>query len=256
MKKSFKLVSLAVCLVLVLSLALSLVACDKGSAKQYEYFQNDMLFSISNTDSEVMGLKLALFSSVFDKNESYFTFTSSGKVHGQLKTKTNIIDMLGGLLSIFNVDINEMASGLSDIDLDEAIVKPYVVDMFPGFTLDNLKDSFDLMKKSLGLSLIGIDFEHPIVKEIEATHRIPSDLVSRLPEDFSFGIAFDNEYFLKDVVDADGNTHKAIYVGDVVAKNENTQPFVIFTMSEKQGKKQLKLDVKFIMVSLVLTEAL
>ncbi|MBQ9276550.1 MAG: hypothetical protein IJ226_03045 [Clostridia bacterium] len=255
MKKSFKLVSLAVCLVLVLSLAFTLVACDKGTEKQYEYFENDILFSISN-DGEVVGLTFALFSSVFDQDESYFTFTSSGKVHGQLKTKTNIVDMLGGLLRVFKVDINEITSGLSNIDLDEAIVKPYVLDMFPGFTLDDLKDSFDLMKKSLGLSLIGIDFEHPIVKEIEETHRIPSDLVSRLPEDFSFGIAFDNEYFLKDVVDADGNTHKAIYVGDIVAKNENTQPFIIFEVSEKKGKKQLKLDVKFIMVSLVLEEAL
>lgn len=254
MKIGVKLVSLAVCLVLVLSLAFTLVACDKGTEKKYEYFENDMLFSISN-ESEVMGLTF-VFPSVFDQNESYFTFTSSGKVHGQLKTKTNIVDMLGGLFRVFKVDINEITSGLSNIDLDEAIVKSYVLDMFPGFTLDNLKYSFDLMKKSLGLSLIGVDFEHPIVKEIEATHRIPSDLVSRLPEDFSFGIAFDNEYYLKDVVDADGNTHEAIYVGDIVAKNENTQPFVVFDMSEKKGKKQLKLDVKFIMVSLVLTEAL
>ena len=255
MKTKIKVVSLAVCLVLVLSLVFALVACDKGTAAKYEYFENDMLFSISD-DGEVMGLPFGLFSSVFDPNESYFTFTSTGKLHGQLKTKTNIVGLIGGLLSVFGVDISEITTGLSDIDIDEAIVKPYVLDMFPGFTLDNLKDSFALMEKSLGLSLVGIDFEHELVKEIEETHRIPSDFVDRLPDDFSFGIAFDNEYYLKTITDADGNVSKAVYVGDVVAKNENTQPFVIFTMSEKKGKKQLELDVEFIMISLVLTESL
>lgn len=255
MKKTFKIVTLTVVLLLVAVLALGLVACDKDSTPQEVYFDNDMLFTVSD-DTEIMGLPFGIFSVLFDENESYFTFTSDGKVHGQLKTKQGIVSTAIELLNTFGYDVNELTAGLADIDLDEALVDPYVVDMFPGFTLDHIEASFDLMKKSLGLSLIGIDFESELIKGIESTHRLPADLIDKIPENFSFGIAFDQVYHIETVTDADGNEMKAIYVGDIVAHNENTQPFIIFSTSEKKGKKILTLDVEFIMVHLVLEEKL
>ena len=255
MKTTFKILTLTVVLLLIAVLAFALVACDKDSAPKDEYFENDMLFKISD-DTEIVGLPYGIFSVLFDEDESYFTFTSDGKVHGQLKTKQGLVSTAIDLLDTMGYDVNELTSGLADIDLDEALVDPYVVDMFPGFTLDHVEESFDLMKNSLGLSLIGIDFEHEIIRGIESTHRLPADLLDRIPADFSFGIAFDEIYHIKTVTDADGNTMKAIYVGDIVAHNENTQPFIIFSMSEKKGKKVLTLDVEFIMIHLVLEEKL
>jgi len=253
MKKAFKLVCITLVLILVFALSISLVACNKNGVEDVEYFANDMYFEFGN-DTTVVGIPFSLVSNVFDADESYFTFTSNGKVHGQLKTKTGLIEMLEGIFKVFDVDMSEMASGLSDIDLDEMIVKPYVVDMFPGFTLDHIEESFNLMKNSLGLSIVGIDYEHEIIKEIESTHRIPSDILDRIPEDFSFGIAFDQTYYIKTVVDADGNEQKAVYIGGDVAHNDNTQPFVIFTMTQENGVKVLKLNVEFILVNLVLKE--
>ena len=243
-------------------MAFSLVACDKKSGAEGDrHFANDMLFKIDD-ETTVWGLPLSIFSEVLNEDESYFTFTSNGKVHGQLKTKTKneIFEVIGGLLTLFDVDLDEIAAGLPDIDLDETIVKPYVVDMFPGFTLDHVVDSFSLMTKSLGLSIIGFDLENEqiqgIIADIEETHRVPADLLDRLPDDFSFGLAFDGYYFIKTVVDADGNERQAIYVGGGVAHNPDTQPFVIFSMEEESGRKNLTLDVEFIMISLKLDEVL
>ena len=56
------------------------------------------------------------------------------------------------------------------------------------------------------------------------------------------------------MVDADGNEKQAIYVGDIVAHNANTEPFIVFTITQKKGKKVLTLDVEFIMIHLVLEE--
>lgn len=262
MKNVKRIVSIVLILALALTLAVSFVACDKGgSAAKDEHFANDMLFKIDD-ETAVVGLPFGVFSEVFNEDECYFTFTSNGKVHGQLKTKTKheIFEVIGGLLNIFNVDLDEITAGLPGIDLDEMIVKPYVLDMFPGFTLDHVVDSFRLMTKSLGLSIIGFDLENEaiqgIIADIEETHRIPADLIDRLPDDFSFGLAFDCTYFLKKVVDADGNERQAIYVGGDVAHNPDTQPFTIFTMSEQGGRKHLKLDIEFIMISIDLYEVL
>ena len=219
-----------------------------------KHFDSDVSFKISDDNTEIVGFPFGIFSVLFDENESYFTFTADGRVHGQLKTKDNLVEIATNLFELFGVDMDEMAGGISDVDIDEAIVKPYVVDMFPGFTLDHIKESFDLMKQSLGLSLLGIDFDNEVIREIEQTHRLPSDILDRLPADFSFGIAFDQAYHLETVVDADGNEKQAIYVGDIVAHNANTEPFIVFTITEKKGKKVLTLDVEFIMIHLVLEE--
>lgn len=263
MKKTVKtLVIITICLALVLSLSIGFTACDKEDAtNRDEHFANDMLFKIDD-ETTVWGLPLSIFSEVLNEDESYFTFTSNGKVHGQLKTKTKqeIFEVIGGLLQLFEINLDDISAQLPNIDLDEMIVKPYVVDMFPGFTLDHVVESFELMKKSLGLSLIGFDLENEqiqgIIAEIEETHRIPADLIDRLPDDFSFGLAFDGTYFLKTVVDADGHSQKAVYVGGDVAHNPSTQPFVIFSMEDEGGRKHLALSVEFIMINIVLYEVL
>ncbi len=253
--KRFRILSLIITVLLILTFSFTFFACDKDAEIKDEYFENDMLFKISD-DTEIVGLPFGLVADLFDKEESYFTFTSDGKVHGQLKTIDNLVESALGLLDLFGYDINELTAGLADIDIDEAVIQPYVVDMFPGFTLDHVEESFNLMKKSLGLSLIGIDFESEIIKGIERTHRVPSDIIDQLPSNFSFGIAFDQTYHLETLTDSEGNTFKAVYVGDIVAHNENTEPFVVFTQSEKKGKKILTLDVEFIMIHLVLEEKL
>ena len=257
-----KIVSIVLIIALALSLAMAFVACDKdATTAKDEHFANDMLFEIDD-ETTVWGLPLSIFAEVLNEDESYFTFTSNGKVHGQLKTKTKdeIFEVIGGLLSMLNVDLDEISAGLPNIDLDEMIVKPYVLDMVPGFTLDHVVDSFKLMTKSLGLSIIGFDLENEavqgIIAEIEETHRIPADLIDRLPDDFSFGLAFDGYYFIKKVVDSEGNERQAIYVGGDVAHNPDTQPFVVFSMVESGGRKNLTLDVEFIMISLKLNEVL
>jgi len=260
MKNVSKIFVSMLAVLLIVAISISFTACDK-KAEGDVYFENDMLFEI-DPESAVMGFTFGLVSGVFDEEQSYFTFTSNGKVHGQLKTitKEGILDVLGGLLELFDIDISSLAAGLADVDLDEAMVKPYVEPMFPGFDLDHIVESFQLMKKSLGLSLIGFDLENDqikgIIEYIEETHKVPADLIDRLPDDFSFGIAFDSVYSIKTVTDADGKARKAIYVGDVVAHNSDTQPFVIFSMTTESGKVKLDLTVEFIYVDLVLMECL
>ena len=251
MKKTFKILTFAVAMLLIAVMMCALVACDKDTEKKDVYFENDMLFKISDETVVVAEGLFGLAYALLDENECYFTFTSDGKVHGQIKTDPQKLESLLDLAGSY-IDM----SSISEIDLDKEVVDPYVVDMFPGFTLDHVGASFDLMKNSLGLSLIGIDFESDIIKDIERTHKVPADALDRLPANFSFGIAFDNIYHIETVTDAEGNTRQAIYVGDIVAHNENTQPFIIFSTSEKKGKKILELDVEFIMVHLVLEEKL
>ena len=222
------------------------------------HFETTKRYSIKSKSS-VAGYSYGFLSWVFEKDESYFEFTSDGKVHAQIKTKA-IMPMLESILTTFNVDLDSVASTIYDIDLDDAVVEPYVVEMFPGFTLDHVVDSFNLMKDSLGLYLIGFDLEdegiRSIIADIERTHKIPEDILDKIPEDFTFGIAFDGVYHIKTVKDAEGNERQAIYVGGAVANNPNTQPFMIFTIDEDEyGRESLKLSVEFIMVSLLLTLA-
>ena len=221
------------------------------------YFENDILFTISGS-GKVAGIPFSLASILLDDEESYFTFRSDGKIHGQIMTQ-EISVLLAFAERITGIDIASYAPQISSLDLDEVMIKPYVEAMFPGFTLSNIKDSFDLIKNSIGLSLIGVDFEHPLIKAIEevqedGTHRIPENFLDELPEDFAFGIAFDGYYHIEMLTDADGNTYQALYIGGDVAHNPNTQPFMILTLSEKKGKKQINLDVEFLVVNLLLVE--
>lgn len=216
-----------------------------------KHFDTTTRYQIDFLQGSVANIKASFVSAIFDKNECYFEFTPDGRVHAQLKTKSTLIPMIDQLLSGFEFDL----STLSDMDLDETLVDPYVVEMFPGFTLDHVVESFGLMN-SLGLALKIDNFEEDeniqyIVRYIEQHHGLPADAIDRLPDDFSFALTFDSVYHIETVKDADGNERQAIYIGDIVAHNKNTEPFIVLSMTQdNKGKQQIQLDVEFIMIYL------
>ncbi len=185
-----------------------------------------------NVDTTALGFPVGM---LFNGKNNYIEFRTDGTMRIQLMLPENSADFINGLLE--GVD-------LSTLDPSE-IVDKYASELFPGFTLDDVKYSLGLLEDSLDLSFIGLDYEHEgikaLVESLETTGRLPSSL--NVPE--GLGIQFEGRYTLREEVNPiTGEKMTAIHMG---APYENGDGYVIMTLNNPNSNKMsLEFNIDFI----------
>ena len=167
------------------------------------------------------------------------------------------MDMLNNLFKL-NIDVGEM---LSNVELT-GMLNDYVEPMFPGFTakvnVGDLEGALNLISRSLGLNIVGLDYDNAevkkLLKEIGSTKRLPADLIDRIPDDTVLTLTWDSSYYVWDVTGHDGKQHTAIAIGEL-GKTGETQPWCTFDLSTNaEGVQELFFRAEFMMSQLAFKE--
>lgn len=229
-------------IITVLVLLTALVLCvlpATGCEGKKTYVKEDISFAITN-ESNVMGIPINL---VLD--------ASSGielKKDGTFVLSLMLNDGAPMLLNNY-FDLEAM----SKADLS-GFINAYVKPIFPGFTLDDVEGSLNLIKNSLGAELVGFDFEDEnikkLVESLETTGRINSDLV--IPE--GLGVRYTSFYEIKTLKsETAGKEYTAIFTDKY---SEGGEPYFVLTMDtdSESGKNTLYLRVEFLKLTLKLVE--
>ncbi len=201
----------------------------------YTAFEETQKFYIS-TETTVLGLPVGI---VLDQSKSYIEFYDDGTMRFQIMLPKNV--------EFVNTLLEDM--DLSSMDPSE-IVDKYAVELFPGFTLSDVDYSLGLLKDSLDLSFINLDYEHEgvkaLVESLETTGRLPATL--NIPG--SLGVEFTGRYTLRAVENPLTNEkYTAIHMG---APYENGDGYVIMTLTENaEGNQQVYFNIDFLQMKVV-----
>lgn len=268
MKNSVKKISaIAVIAVMLACCIFLLSACDlKGVAFEKNHFEKDTYYEIDYTSVNIMGMSLSNYGSlgtsllnlILDTGETYFVFKPDGSVHGQIKTRNDVLKKINSIFSLLGLLGVEVDLDNSEpIDLED-IIASYVEPMFPGFTAclkrGDLENALLIIKRSIGLNIVGFDYDNEGVKEIlgeiAQNMAVSLSMLSKLPEDLELTLTFDSRYIRKTVKGSDDKEYQAIYIGDSVAnRNQQTNAFITFTENEDES---LDLVVEFMNVKIKL----
>lgn len=268
---------IALIAVIAVSCTVGLCACNGGNddgaaasadaSKDYSYFDEDVRFKIDKNKFNVMDkLNLTLSSTIFglaiDNDNTYAEFKTDGTMHFQLQTKetlwTNINLLLNLIPSDSGFNIDQM---LSSADLT-GMLRDYVEPMFPGFTAklesEDLKGALELVERSLGLNIVGLNYDNSDVKQIinyiARTKRLPSYLLNRIPKDTVLTLTWDAAYSIKELTAHDGSKYTAVSIGEL-GRTDFTQPWCVFDMTvDGNGERELFFRAEFMMSQLGLIE--
>ena len=208
---------------------------DKKATEDNPYvaFEETKRFAI-DTDTTVLGLPIGLLA---NKKTSYMEFRPDGTMTLRIMLPDGASGLVDGLLD--GVD-------LSTVDISP-IVDKYAVELFPGFTTDDVLYSFGLLDDNLGLSFVGLDTEHEgikaLIESIENEGKLP-DVLS-IPD--GLGVQYEGRYTIREVENPlTGEKMTAIHMG---APYENGDGFVIMTYeTNEEGKETVNFKIDFIQV--------
>ncbi len=214
---------------------------DKKATAENPYvaFEETKRFAI-DTDTAVLGLPIGLLA---NKKTSYMEFRPDGTMTLRIMLPDGASSLVDGLLE--GVD-------LSTVDISP-IVDKYAVELFPGFTTDDVLYSFDLLDDNLGLSFVGLDTEHEgikaLIESIENEGKLPE--VLSIPD--GLGVQYEGRYTIREVENPlTGEKMTAIHMG---APYENGDGFVIMTYeTNEEGKETVNFKIDFIQVYVSATE--
>ncbi len=269
-KRSVKILAIISALVIIIA-AVTLTACNKEKDLS-PAFEQERIYSIDFDNLNFMGNKGVMVTAVknlaIDTDNTYFSFKPDGTMHGQIQTKKGLFGDIPALIDQvnemgFNINLESM---LSNVDLTQGL-DFYAEPMFPGFSAKiaegDLDGALSLLTQSIGFGLEGLDTSNDDIKQLiesmAASYRdtgrlkLPATILDAMPDDAVLTLTMDWKYVIKRVTRQDGSTYDAIYIGDQVATNPNTQPFAIFTLGEdKDGVGTATLKVEFMKIELPL----
>ena len=135
----------------------------------------------------------------------------------------------------------------SEINVD--MVQPYITELFPGASMRDLQNLFEVFNTGLGLEIQGFDFESEQIKAITDSIKedgyLPDTMV--LPTEVNF--VFRGHYTLKTLdSDTQEEPFTAAYVGEYT---KNSDPFLIFTLYEKDGVEYLNIRNELLFLNVV-----
>lgn len=267
MKKSVVKILTIICLVAAMTACVFVfTACDTSVAmKNFESsfaikpdaFSETTRFYIDDSALQIMDTPSFFVKAIeeiaVDMDKTYFEFRPDGTMHMQLTTKDGVFGKIQGLLEDNNIDIS---AALTTFDI-KGSVNGYVEPMFPGFAAKlsqaDLEGALELIHHSLGFYITGLDYEDDGVKEalayIAENMALPADLLSKIPADTVLQLTFDQTYGIRKLKGADGKEYTAIYIG-ALKDNDNTAPFGVFTLGEKDGAKTAVLRIEFMNITI------
>ena len=236
-------------------------------------FSKNMRFEIDEDTTGLMQyggpfIISMLKSALLDVDNTYAEFTTDGKMHFQLQLRGDLfgagLDSVFDLLDFFGIEMDKasVSALLKNFDI-EGGVDSMVEPMFPGFKAElekgNLKGALEIIERSLGFNIVGLDYEDEGVKTVLSyvaqNMKLPTNLLDLIPADTQLTLTFDSQYVVKDVVGEDGKTYKGVFISSI-ASNPDTQPFAVFDVTEKDGKTKLFLKVEFMNLRIGFTEPL
>lgn len=263
-KKYAKILLVVLLLAVIASSMFALSACNKQQPEREVFGESriyELDFAYTNVmDQPMVGLILNL---LLDPVESCFEFGTDGVVRGKLQTQTlnlnSLLDMAGSFSSGITKD--SIAAQIGAVDV-ASMLNSNVEPMFPGIVSrivdGDLKGALELVQKTMGLNITGIDFEDEEIKkavlkmgeEYTRTNgknmHLPSNLLDLIPEELCVAVTAEWEYELVHLKGSDGTPHDAVYIGGV-SHNVNTQPFGVFTMTtSSNGTQRMVLRVEFL----------
>ena len=244
---------LATASIIVATCLIGLCACNNNTTERYTVNKADT-YIMDYGGEFTLGL---IFGLAVDEDNTYLELDGKGNLHLQIRTQAGLLgDKLGSLLSFLDMSIEDLSAALGDFDITGG-VDTTVEPMFPGFRekleQGDLDGALKLIQRSLGFYLYGLDYSNEDIQEalqyVGKNMKLPKNLLDKIPADTQLTLTFDNKYYTGEVVGNDGTTHQVIYISDIT-ENPYTQPFGIFTVSEKNGKKVLTLRIEFMNVQL------
>lgn len=260
-RKYAKILLVILVLAVVASSLFALSACDKKTPERTVFSEpRKYEFDVANTqlmNNSTIRLALAV---LVDANESYLEFGTDGMVHGKIQTvKLNLdslLDMLGDSFSKDSISAQIGAINLASMLASNA--EP----MFPGLTSciveGDIVGALELVQKSLGLNVSGLDLSSDAAKEAVAkmgeeyknsngkSMHLPSNLLDLIPNELCVALTVDWEYELVHLTGSDGTPHDAVYVGGV-SHDVHTQPFGVFTMTTaSNGLQKMSMRIEFL----------
>lgn len=177
--------------------------------------------------------------------ECKFVFYEDGTFKTTVTVADKFIPLINGLLG--SLDFGSLMDGkvMGDLDVED-IIREYCKNMFPGATVDDFSAGLEVVKRSLGVEIIGADN----LNATEIWNSITKD--GKLPEGLELkpGIGFEitSTYCVKTVKGADGKEWTAVYIGRF---DPDTEPFLIFTVRD-ENETAATVDVSMEILGLVL----
>lgn len=249
MKKSVKIIALAVCLILACTAVLA------GCGEKKETLDKDTTFYVVPAGFKINFIKLSdsawelLTPLLFDLNNSYIKLKKDGTIELNLKVNEAISSAMKFLSSIgFDVDL----SAISEMDL-KGMADIYAAAILPGFTLEEgkVRESVELLR-SLGAELV-LDYEDEevkkLIKSLEETGHANKDF--QIPA--QIGVRYEGEYEVRHATTFDGKEKTIIFVDEYGVNGEPYLQFELTTDAET-NLRSVHLRVDFLELDLTATE--
>lgn len=173
-----------------------------------------------------------------------FSFYDDGTFRTTVTIADKFIPIINALLGTLKFEELMAGKVMGDLDVED-IVREYCKNMFPGATVDDFSAALEVVKRSIGVEIIGADNLNgtEIWNSITKEGKLPENAVLRP----GFGFEINSTYCVKKVKGADGEEWTAVYIGRF---NPDTEPFLIFTVHEDGGISTV--DVSMEILGLVL----
>lgn len=225
MKKAKKILVVVLLVVLIVTAVLLTSCKEKNPA--LAYFEDTRVYKITKFDALGFGPVIAL---ALDFDQSYFSFDEKGTCEFRIMINKHIIPAA-------NVFISTLIGSVKRESIDK-FNEAYTATLFPGFTFDEVIESFRLLRKGLGLEVIGLEEDSEIMKKVNESfakgEAFPEDI--KLPE--IIGIKYTGPYFLMDVKSpSDGTVYHGLFLGKYV---KNTQPYVGATLESNVEREVIE----------------
>lgn len=243
MKKTIRiLISTLLVVVLAASCLVCFSACNEEPPVT---LAENRTYRIDN-ETSVFGVSFLLLKElILKENDCYVQLNADGTMKLRLMLKDGLQEALPSLITTLTGQEMDVAALLSTLDLTSAI-KTYVEPIVPGFTLDDIPGGFALLEKSLGVGLVGVDWESDEAKalcaSVKNTKRVPADF--EIPD--GLGIEYNGPYHIETLTSSvTGESYKTVFVG------KDEEPFLMLTLTEEEGRHKLTTEIMFIQVKIV-----
>lgn len=221
-----------------------LVGCAKEESNP-DFVKETVELKISSV--ELIDFKDPVTKLIIDKKNSNIVLSKDGTAKITLMLNPIAISMVNILLSTLNLS----ETGLLGLDID-GFFSMYPAGIFPGLSINDMAGAFELIKASIGLQILGLDFEDPVFAELATTlsnnGTLPDGFL--LPKDKDYAIILTAPYVIRELSSPYSGDYTAVYLGEL---RENEEPYVIMTAQKDDTGKinQLRLHVEFLQLTVL-----